>query len=786
MQKNNLNLSEDEKAKAARAVARLIEKDKTCDFACSEDVVQRYCALRALRGPNSRITLKMLRGVVMKERYNQSLQKKYYIVPKIAKPKLDKEIDSDLMVDPRSLTTFPRNVKREEVWVCAWCVDKSKLGPSAYKWVTSVDTTIDYDGDEDAEEGLPALKESVNEEMETPMETGSAEESKRPSEESTSVETAAPKKRRLLSRAQTDTDAALRRELESAEAMAESVEQLALAGAWFSDNTEQYDTVDALLGVYVEHVSELHEEYKQRQSNEFAFLETLPTHLREYLSFVTGVLLDYPCFDAFKHMLPKYKKMRSICPELVPQVGKVLMKLAENSSAALELAGLPFDKKQTLINCKLYKHSVDLKALERFTDIKENKDARSALDRCQEARQLLQNSKQWSAERNEELNLAIMYLGKVSLKSRLEHLLDDKRRINVLREWSKDDECLPIEVFADANTNFKVVSADAFSKSAALVLSCSDFDYSKIPSAVVRQVLLDHKRMTLEAESDNSIILLANEIMMEAATLKLGLPRTSIKIWAFSQEQAKLASGFPKIFGGAWRKMVAVTNSVASQLNEALEESKKNDAQNMPGGVQDAAQPISTQQPVHPASFFRVPDPQPATSSSATPQPVVGVTEDAPLADSKDKTVDANVDAAVAKPKDEDGKLAETPAPGKSSQQGQLQSAHEPSFKVGDIVKLSVKQKMELYNGFKARIVKFKGIINLRPVVVLLEGPERNNEKDFPLWNVLPFTEEPIVATTKTDSASSQAVEDKGEKAELLEKKSATANDLFKKMAAKV
>jgi hypothetical protein len=243
------------------------------------------------------------------------LKRKLWIFSKSRRPHLDKEIDSDWLVNPERMAELPAGLAREQVWVVDQVCPVSRLGPGAFEWETSVSSTVH--ADDIKSQGVEAGHTSCVSAITTASASATGTSYLRSLDD--------PTKHRenvfdgIASRTKLAFD----------------------CGRYYSEDLHDSSTAEFWFRPYAHHLQTCYEQFLKlaghdgcadRSNMQTQFYQSLPQQVTDFLRFAVGCWLASPCYNCLHKLIIHFMAIHEFAPQLVPDMAKVLAYLGKDFS----------------------------------------------------------------------------------------------------------------------------------------------------------------------------------------------------------------------------------------------------------------------------------------------------------------------------------------------------------------------------------------------------------------------------------------------------------------------
>ena len=123
--------TEDQRAKAHRALLRMVKENPNAGIEADEEHLNRYLGLRAMG--ITRPNVDMLKSAKSQITSTNTLEHTFFSLNTTYRPSLDEEIDVDMLFDPRSLESWPAGINYDDVWVIDPAVGRQAVGKGLFR-----------------------------------------------------------------------------------------------------------------------------------------------------------------------------------------------------------------------------------------------------------------------------------------------------------------------------------------------------------------------------------------------------------------------------------------------------------------------------------------------------------------------------------------------------------------------------------------------------------------------------------------------------------------------------
>ena len=217
--------------------------------------------------------------------------------------------------------------------------------------------------------------------------------------------------------------------------------------------------------------------------------------------------------------------MHDQLPKFIPPVGLAICELANfdmTSDGSLELV-LNLTQQTLFYKSQLYNGFLKERWLKRFHLVRGKADMSEPL-RLNEVKSLLKDENMCQGFKV-ELEVICALLGAASIGTKLQYVLEDPSRFQILEAWNANHKILEFKAFAEKTYTWKDHPADKF-LTCAFELSQSKSLANLSANPVVKQILgIMCKGMSLRQdppdESDSALMKLLSMAVTELAVLKL-------------------------------------------------------------------------------------------------------------------------------------------------------------------------------------------------------------------------------------------------------------------------
>ena len=186
-----------------------------------------------------------------------------------------------------------------------------------------------------------------------------------------------------------DSNAEAPGELPSAELIAQASMEAARAGQFYNSNQNVSDTVEFWMRRFAEHLNREHLRWQKRGAGEDSkFSDAVDPFAQRYPRWSIAMLLDHACYKHLAALCPHIKTMVGLVPELMTELSKVVLQVAEfniEADTPLDVAELPISKHHRLFKSALYTDFMKARWSRRFELLRSNSDALGVEARYQKA-----------------------------------------------------------------------------------------------------------------------------------------------------------------------------------------------------------------------------------------------------------------------------------------------------------------------------------------------------------------------------------------------------------------
>lgn len=653
------------------ATERLKEmKRKNSEVQIDDETKTKYIALRKLGF--DRVNFKQLMAVQSYGECRSELVQRFLIYNKAALPDLRSQLAGKWFVAPQTLERFPRGMDRAAVWVLDAKAPIEE--PGGLEWSSRVSEVHRVWGVPAREHALADQLPSIGANLD-----GAGEAVEPQAKSDSKVCLKAPLLDMSLN--------ASKPEQEVFEALAEGVADCAKAERFYSSDPNIIETVGAKLSIFAKHFHDLRSKHKDMDDN--AFFHSLPGHIGLFCAFVSKVLLEYPTYDFLPSMAAHWEAMGGICAPMISPFGRLQMKMVKfnlASSDALDLSDLDIDQKLIFEGCALRKQFMGVRFVARFDYVKSSMKDEPEGDRLLVCKELL-SYEVIPEGRKAELLVAITLMGSGTFLVKAIYLMDAVGNFGIAKEWGLVSDICCLEPFCSDKTKWKTVCRAQF-LAASIKLASYDSLKEKIGNPAAKTLvdtLAKAKWATRDMPDDDDFL---HSLYLEVACFKLGLPLGQTSTVLNEHWQAEIASlkELQKAIGSnTLKKMCSGDGDVPYKAAQSLVAClTREDA--------DATRDGGGQAATH------------GDLAVALPASVVGG--------------EAGAAAAL-----------ESAAPADVANEEDRTLELKKKLVVGCIVKTKAKKLLNRFHDKEARVI---ALLSAHVKVLLLEGPDKNQERKYP------------------------------------------------------
>jgi hypothetical protein len=685
-------ISEQARAAAVRSLAAAQKTDSAIEV--NEDMIKLACALKAVKGEGCRITAKLLNSWKGKVVKTAMLKQNFWAVLKSKKPNLIEDPHvAQYVIDPDTIAEWPSHVPKDGFWIVDQVVPRTSLGPGVMEVELAVGMHHSMSSAEGAHAASSGSSPSVPLQLEDagsalPLQLSSGHDSpwanqpRAATGNGAAASTAATpiaqspetatREARVLREHPSDSE---KTDEQIAEQIARNSKEAFDAKKFWCSDPNVPSTVEFWVRTYKDYILKL---TAGTETNSL-----LPPHMQVYLKYVVKELLHADAFSVLDHFTPILSEIESSRPELLPPLGKALIRLVNfdlQATKNIDVEFLDMSQKNTFFRSAMYKSFLVARWEARLESAKKSVDAPDTARRSI-VEQLLEQLPD-SSPHKESLEFAKALFGPMLGPEKVHYLVEEPSRFAFLEAWAPSDERLCLRHFSGKDHHHQTVPWPAFLCGAKL-LAIEETCIEGIHHPVLKGLVKDYKRMRdVVGDLGDAWRNFVDLLFLEVCSAKLGVQCTEdVECPEFSAEHAQVAQSLSDILGPKSRKLCETRNGMGA-LIKFLQDMKPEQPQRIPEKRKESASASSFVEPP-------VDDGQegaPASPGAATPQEEVAAGNTRPPAN-----------------KCED-------------------------IAVGDVVVLSVCKHKEAYNKRKAKVLK---VLSQKYRLELLEGPSRGEERDF-------------------------------------------------------